>query len=191
MDYYSTSETRDAAESLVRELLRTITKRDFIYTVGSVINENLLAKEAVRRIFQEEVRAKKPDLKVVLGALNTINHFLGSHPSVGFLEIIEIVESLLHCYKYDTRKTIHVACGEAITRLFLTIYYEHNIMPSSSHGDLAERFKGCISKTALQEIVKSQEPALSFMWRQYRLKDWREQNPASMAQGFIDDFYIE
>jgi len=118
-------------------------------------NHHFIVKEATRQILSEEIKQKKPQFRILAGALILQNNFLWQMPRVALYEVIDIASELKHCFYKDSRKTIKNLSALTIIRLFVTLYYEYVIMPGRKEEgkEFLNKFKNIFSKEDIIKII--------------------------------------
>lgn len=124
-------------------------------SVISTLNQHLISKEAIRLVFKDEVKEKKPQFTILRTILIVQDNFLRQFPQGALYEVTEILNELEYCYKKDSRKTIKKLSSQVILRLFVTLYFEFRILPMHHKEDeeFIKKFKEHFSKKDIEEIM--------------------------------------
>ena len=145
--------TRNDIYYLIRDILDSLPDK-FEDNFLSKANNHQIMKEITRQVFIDEVKKKKPEFRILAGALILQNSLLQRVRRSSIYEVIEVVGPMKICF-HSTFKTIRKLSAEAILRLFATLYFEYKIMPGrKKEGNVyLVKFKSTLSKDNIIEAI--------------------------------------
>ncbi|MDX9856123.1 MAG: hypothetical protein RBS86_04910 [Candidatus Moranbacteria bacterium] len=137
---------KDGVYYLMRDIISCFPYKDGNFL--GAMNHHFIAKNAIRLILLDEIKKKKPEFRILAGALTIQNTFLHQLGRVAIYEMNEVIPALKFCLTYKKSKIVKRLSAEVVLRLFTVLYFEYIIM----HGrreegkEFIEKFKKCINR---------------------------------------------
>ena len=179
--------TKEAMHFLMRDILSCFPTRVEDNLI-SRLNQHSISKEATKQIFKDEIQNEKSQFRVLAGALILQNSFLRQLPEACD-ELIDIVPELKYCFYDDQRKTIKKLSAQAISRLFLALYYEYLFLPGKEEGDYIAKFKEYFSRGDIVRVMKSVGIGLHYIFEGQGLKLGFGDEASRRIGAILDEFY--
>jgi hypothetical protein len=155
------------------------------------LNQHLIAKTTIQQIFKNEVREKKPQFRILAGALILQNNFLRSLPSSAFYETMDIVPEIKYCFSDSKTITLRRLSAQTILRLFISLYLEYCIIQTQNKIGLKYRnkFKKYFSKEDMKIIINTDGFLPKLIMRSYGIELGVGEEINSKIDSILDNFY--
>jgi len=119
----------------------------------STLKSHEISKNSILKIFKDEAKKKKPEYRVLMGAISVLNYQLYDWYRDFYTSADAIAELKYCCFK-DKRKNVKGLAMQCVLRLFLSLYHENEIKSLDDNDIRLIKFKSTIKIDDMKKITE-------------------------------------